>query len=381
MICMNLNYMKVKESYLFADIRKRIDAWLADHSGQRILRLGIGDVTQPLTPSVVKAMHEAVEDQARAETFHGYMPECGDPQLRSLIAQWYQKRNIPVEADEVFVSSGASDELGDILHLFDRQMPAMIPEPAYPAYADANVMDGREIIFPDTDMENGFQPLPPEHDVQALIYLCSPDNPTGAVCTRECLEKWIAYAVRTDSVILFDAAYESFVFEENIPRSIYEIPGAKECAIEISSLSKTAGFTGTRCGYTVIPMELKRDGMLLNAMWVRNRTTRTNGVSYILQKAAMAVFSEQAFMKALDEAGLYYAGGKNSPYIWMKCPEGKGSWETFDILLKQAQIAATPGAGFGESGEGWIRFSMFASKEDIVEAGRRIIALRNEKYF
>ena len=204
MICMNLNYMKVKESYLFADIRKRIDAWLADHSGQRILRLGIGDVTQPLTPSVIKAMHEAVEDQAHAETFHGYMPECGDPQLRSLIAQWYQKRNIPVEADEVFVSSGASDELGDILHLFDRQMPAMIPEPAYPAYADANVMDGREIIFPDTDMENGFQPLPPEHDVQALIYLCSPDNPTGAVCTRECLEKWIAYAVRTDSVILFD---------------------------------------------------------------------------------------------------------------------------------------------------------------------------------
>ena len=398
MICMNLNYMKVKESYLFADIRKRIDAWLADHSGQRILRLGIGDVTQPLTSSVIKAMHEAVEDQAHAETFHGYMSECGDPQLRSLIAQWYQKRNIPVEADEVFVSSGASDELGDILHLFDRQMPAMIPEPAYPAYADANVMDGREIIFPDTDMENGFQPLPPEHDVQALIYLCSPDNPTGAVCTRECLEKWIAYAVRTDSVILFDAAYESFVFEENIPRSIYEIPGAKECAIEISSLSKTAGFTGTRCGYTVIPMELKRDGMLLNAMWVRNRTTRTNGVSYILQKAAMAVFSEQgqkevaelhevyranakAFMKALDEAGLYYAGGKNSPYIWMKCPEGKGSWETFDILLKQAQIAATPGAGFGESGEGWIRFSMFASKEDIVEAGRRIIALRNEKYF
>lgn len=398
MICMNLNYMKIKESYLFADIRKRIDAWLQDHPKTEILRLGIGDVTRPLTPAVIKAMHEAVEDQAHAETFHGYMPECGDPQLRNAIARWYQKRGIPVEAQEVFVSSGASDELGDILHLFDRQMPAMIPEPAYPAYADANVMDGREIIFPDTDMENGFQPLPPAQQIQALIYLCSPDNPTGAVCTRECLKQWIAYAVRTDSVILFDAAYESFVCEEGIPRSIYEIEGAKECAIEISSLSKTAGFTGTRCGYTVIPMSLKRDDMSLNAMWVRNRTTRTNGVSYILQKAALAVFSEQGqkevaelhevyranavtFMSALDEAGLSYTGGKNSPYIWMKCPAGMGSWETFDVLLKRAQIAATPGAGFGESGEGWIRFSMFAAPQDIREAGRRIIVLKNEKYF
>jgi len=396
MICMNLNYMKVKESYLFADIRRRVEEWSKENPGKMILRLGIGDVTQPLTPSVIKALHEAVEEQAHAETFHGYMPECGDPQLRLAIAKWYQKRNIPVDESEVFVSSGASDELGDILHLFDKSLPAMIPEPAYPAYADANVMDGREIIFP--RMTEDFLPVPPEKEIQALIYLCSPDNPTGAVCTRECLEEWIAYAIKTKSVILFDAAYESFITEENIPRSIYEIKGARECAIEISSLSKTAGFTGTRCGYTVIPMDLKRDGLSLNAMWVRNRTTRTNGVSYILQKGALAVFSEQGqkevrelhevyranaqnFMKSLEEAGLSYAGGKNSPYIWMKCPDPLGSWEAFDILLKQAQIVATPGAGFGESGEGWIRFSMFANEEDVKEAGRRIVLLRNENYF
>ncbi|MCR4951764.1 MAG: LL-diaminopimelate aminotransferase [Solobacterium sp.] len=398
MTCMNLNYTKVKESYLFADIRRRIDAWLLEHPGKTILRLGIGDVTQPLTPAVIRAMHQAVEDQAHPESFHGYMPECGDPQLRSAIARWYQKRSIPVAADEVFVSSGASDELGDILHLFDRSLPAMIPEPAYPAYADASIMDGREIIFPDTVQENGFQPVPPEKEITALIYLCSPDNPTGAVCTRECLKQWVEYACRTDSVILFDAAYESFVCEDGIPRSIYEIKDAKRCAVEISSLSKTAGFTGTRCGYTVIPMDLIRDSMSLNAMWVRNRTTRTNGVSYILQKGALAVFSEegqkeiqelhevyrrnaQAFMKALDDAGLSYTGGKNSPYIWMKCPQGMDSWGTFDVLLKQAQIAATPGAGFGRSGEGWIRFSMFASDEDIREAGRRIVTLKNENYF
>ena len=395
---MNLNYMKVKESYLFADIRRRIEEWQKENPGKKVLRLGIGDVTQPLTPSVIRALHEAVEEQAHAETFHGYMPECGDPALRKAIADWYRKRNIPVNPEEVFVSSGASDELGDLLHLFERSLPAMIPEPAYPAYADANLMDGREIIFPGTDIENGFQPLVPEEDLTALIYLCSPDNPTGAVCTKECLEKWIAYAIRTESVILFDAAYESFVCEENIPRSIYELEGAKKCAIEISSLSKTAGFTGTRCGYTVIPMDLVRDGLSLNAMWMRNRTTRTNGVSYILQKGALAVFSEEGqkevsllhevyrrnaktFMRALDEAHLAYAGGKNSPYIWMKCPSGSGSWETFDILLKQAQIVATPGAGFGESGEGWIRFSMFAEEEDVKEAGRRIVRLRNEKYF
>ena len=238
MICMNLNYMKVKESYLFADIRRRVEEWSKENPGKKILRLGIGDVTQPLTPSVIKALHEAVEEQAHAETFHGYMPECGDPQLRLAIAKWYQKRNIPVDESEVFVSSGASDELGDILHLFDRSLPAMIPEPAYPAYADANVMDGREIIFP--RMTEDFLPVPPEKEIQALIYLCSPDNPTGAVCTRECLEEWIAYAIKTKSVILFDAAYESFITEENIPRSVYEIKGAKECAIEISSLSKNS---------------------------------------------------------------------------------------------------------------------------------------------
>ena len=346
MTCMNHHYTDVKESYLFADIRKRIDTWLKKNPGGKVLRLGIGDVTQPLMPSVIQALHEAVEDQTHAETFHGYMPECGDPGLRQAIA----------------------------------------------------IMDGRKIIYPEIDADHGFMPVPPAEDIQALIYLCSPDNPTGAACTRQCLEQWIEYAGRTGSVILFDAAYESFVQEKNIPRSIYEIEGAKGCAIEISSLSKTAGFTGTRCGYTVIPLSLEREGLSLNKMWVRNRTTKTNGISYILQKGALAVFSEQGqreaaelrevyrrnarnFMQALDEAGLSYTGGKNSPYIWMKCPDDHGSWETFDILLEKGQIVATPGAGFGESGEGWIRFSMFADEEDIREAGRRIIFLRNEKYF
>ncbi|MBR2810813.1 MAG: LL-diaminopimelate aminotransferase [Solobacterium sp.] len=398
MSCMNLNYTKVKDSYLFAGIRERIDAWLQANPGKKILRLGIGDVTQPLCPSVIRALHEAVEDQAHAESFHGYMPECGDPALRQAIAQWYRQRNIPVDWQEVFVSSGASDELGDILHLFDRSLPAMIPEPAYPAYVDANIMDGREVICLDASPENDFLPLPPVTEVQALIYLCSPDNPTGSVCTRACLEQWVSYAARTGSVILFDAAYESFVSDEDIPRSIYEIAGAYACAIEISSLSKTAGFTGTRCGYTVIPQKLVRDGLSLNAMWVRNRTTRTNGISCIIQKGALAVFSEegqkevrqlheiyrrnaQNFMQALAAAGLSYTGGKNSPYIWMKCPGNLGSWEMFDLLLQQAQVAATPGVGFGSSGEGWIRFSMFADEADIQEAGRRIIRLRNEKVF
>jgi LL-diaminopimelate aminotransferase len=392
MIRMNLNYMKVKESYLFADIRKRLDAYLAENPGRSILRLGIGDVTRPLTPAVIKALHEAVEDQAHAETFHGYMPECGDPALRAAIARWYRKRNIPVDQEEVFVSSGASDELGDILHLFDRSLPAMIPEPAYPAYADANLMDGRQIIFPDTPEENAFHPLPPWEEIPALIYLCSPDNPTGAVCTKECLEQWVAYAVRTGSVILFDAAYESFVTQDSIPRSIYEIEGAKECAIEISSLSKTAGFTGTRCGYTVIPKDLVRDELSLNAMWVRNRTTRTNGVSYILQKGALAVFSEegqkevrelhetyrrnaQNFMAALKEAGLSYTGGMNSPYIWMKCPDGMGSWAFFDHLLNEIQVIGTPGAGFGACGEGFFRFSTFGDPGDTEEAAERLIGL------
>ncbi len=393
MAVVNQNYGKLKDSYLFAEIAKRVNRYASEHPDRHLLRLGIGDVTQPLTPSAVKALKEAAEAQGAAETFRGYMPECGDRKLREAAAAYYARRNVTLKPEEVFISSGASDELGDIVHLFDRSLPVILIEPAYPAYADVSVMDGRMIIPVSASKENGFTPEPPKTDHTALIYICSPNNPTGAVFSAELLKRWVDYAERTGSVILFDAAYEAFVQEESVPHSIYEIPGAEQCAIEICSLSKTAGFTGTRCGYTVIPLDLKRDSMSLNAMWVRNRTTRTNGVSCILQSGAAAVFTEEGraeteqllavyrknaneFMRALDQAGLWYTGGKNSPYLWVRCPEGYTSWEYFDLLLEQAGIIATPGAGFGEHGEGYIRFSMFAAPEDAAEAGRRIAEMK-----
>ncbi|MBR4163201.1 MAG: LL-diaminopimelate aminotransferase [Solobacterium sp.] len=283
MSTVNLNYGKLKDSYLFAKIAERVNAYSQMYPEKKILRLGIGDVTQPLCPSVIEALHEAVEDQSRAESFHGYMPECGYGPLRSAIAEYYRRRNVELNSHEVFISSGASDELGDLLHLFDRNLDAVLLEPAYPAYADANIMEGRTIHFIETSEINGFTPEPPAEALTALIYICSPNNPTGAVFSKERLKQWVDYANRTGSVILFDAAYEAFITEDDIPGSIFEIDGARTCAIEISSLSKTAGFTGTRCGYTVIPRELVRDGSSLNKMWIRNRTTRTNGVSYILQ--------------------------------------------------------------------------------------------------
>ena len=330
MLTPNMNYRNLKESYLFHRIGLKIQNYLKDHPENHLYRMGIGDVSLPLCEAVIRELHSAVADQSRQETFHGYMPECGAPFLRERIAGYYRSRVAALSPEDVFVSGGASDELGDLQDLFDRSCSALIMEPAYPAYVDACVMAGRQIHYLTASEENHFLPMPDSSTQGDLVFLCSPNNPTGAAYSRSQLRDWVDWANAHGSVILFDAAYESFVFEENIPRSIYEIPGAKECAIEISSLSKTAGFTGTRCGYTVIPMDLVRDGLSLNAMWMRNRTTRTNGVSYILQKAAMAVFSEQgqkevaelhevyranakAFMKALDEAGLYYAGGKNSP--------------------------------------------------------------------
>ena len=388
----NRYYADLKDSYLFAGISAQLQEFQKNNPGKRLLRLGIGDVSLPLCPAVIDALHHAVTQQGYIGTFHGYMPECGDPKLRERIAGYYKSGGVGIESSEVFVSSGASDELGDILHLFDRGLPTMLMEPAYPAYADANIMEGRTILYIETGPEDSFVPMPPDYDVTALIYLCSPNNPTGASYNRDQLQKWVDYANRTGSVIIFDAAYEAYITDEDVPHSILEIENAETCAIEICSLSKTAGFTGTRCGYTVIPHSLKRDGQSLNAMWVRNRTTRTNGISYILQKGAEAVFTEQGmrevkemisvyrrnakvFMKALDEAGLWYTGGRNAPYVWVRCPDGMDSWEYFRMLLEKAQIVGTPGEGFGKCGEGYIRFSMFASYEDVLEAGRRIIAM------
>ncbi len=392
MILPNMNYTKLKDSYLFFRIAQKVKAYQEQHPGVHMYRMGIGDVSLPLCDAVIKKLHEAVDDQADASRFHGYMPECGAPELRETIAKYYQGRGVDVTTEEVFVSSGASDELGDILDLFDRSGSSLVIEPAYPAYVDANVMAGRQIVHLASGRENGFLPEPDDSAVADLLYICSPNNPTGAVFDRAKLKRWVDFANRHGSIILFDAAYEAFIEDPALPRSIFEIPGAKTCAIEICSLSKTAGFTGTRLGYTVIPRDLVRNGVSLNDMWVRNRTTKTNGVSYIIQKGASAVFTPEGqkqihdnlriyknnaavLMEALDAASVWYCGGKNSPYIWMRCPEGTDSWSFFDRLLNEIQVIGTPGEGFGACGEGYFRFSTFGNPEDTKEAARRLLKL------
>lgn len=392
MIRPNMHYSELKDSYLFYNIAQKTKAYVEQHPGVKLLRMGIGDVSLPLCDAVIKALHEAVDDQASKSSFHGYMPECGASFLRDTIAKYYENRGVSLSSDEVFVSSGASDELGDILDLFERSGSALVIEPAYPAYVDANVMAGRKIVHLASGEENSFLPEPSEEIKADLLYICSPNNPTGAVFSRNQLQAWVDFANENGSVILFDAAYEAFIEDETLPHSIFELDGAKTCAIEICSLSKTAGFTGTRLGYTVIPKALKRSGMNLNEMWVRNRTTKTNGVSYIIQKGGAAVFTEEGqkqiheniriykknakvLMKALDQLGIWYCGGKNAPYIWMKCPNGMGSWDFFDYLLHEIQVVGTPGEGFGACGEGYFRFSTFGSPEDTKEAAERLVKL------
>ena len=392
MITPNKHYSDLKDSYLFYNIAQKTKAYLEKNPDKHLYRMGIGDVSLPLCDAVIKALHEAVNDQATKENFHGYMPECGDPSLRETISRYYGEKGVMVEADEVFVSSGASDELGDILDLFDRNSTALVIEPAYPAYVDANVMAGRKIVHLASGEENGFLPEPDDSIKADLLYICSPNNPTGAVYSREKLQMWVDYANKNGAVILFDAAYEAFIEDETLPHSIFSIPGSRTCAIEICSLSKTAGFTGTRMGYTVIPKELERDGMNFNEMWVRNRTTKTNGVSYIIQKGGAAVFTPEGqkqihdnikvyknnakvLMEALDKLGIWYCGGKNAPYIWLKCPNNMSSWEFFDYILNEIQVVGTPGEGFGACGEGYFRFSTFGSPEDTVEAANRLVKL------
>lgn len=392
----NTNYKNLKDSYLFYNIAQKTKAYMETHPGSHLYRMGIGDVSLPLCDAVIQALHEAVDDQAKKNTFHGYMPECGEPVLRENIADYYSKRGVEISDGEVFVSSGASDELGDILDLFGADKTVLIMEPAYPAYVDANIIAGNDIIHMPAGRENGFLPEP-DYSIKAdIIYICSPNNPTGAVFDYKRLKAWVDYAESSDAIILFDAAYEAFIEDDDIPHSIYEVDGAKKCAIEICSLSKTAGFTGTRCGYTIIPEQLERNGMSLNKMWVRNRTTKTNGVSYIIQKGASAFFTDsgqkqihdniriykqnaKCLMDALDKLGIWYCGGKNAPYIWMKCPDNMGSWEFFDYLLQQIQVVGTPGEGFGACGEGYFRFSTFGSPEDTKEAARRLLELLSRK--
>ncbi|MEE1046745.1 MAG: LL-diaminopimelate aminotransferase [Clostridia bacterium] len=396
MITPNMHYRDLKESYLFAGIAQKVKKYQMEHPEKHIYRMGIGDVSLPLCDAVIAALHEGVADQANKETFHGYMPECGAQFLRETVAGHYAERGVILDDDEVFVSSGASDELGDILDLFDRSSSALVIEPAYPAYVDANVIAGREIVHLASGKEDGFLPEPREDFKADILYICSPNNPTGAVFSRNQLQAWVDFANENGAIILFDAAYEAFIEDETLPHSIFELDGAETCAIEICSLSKTAGFTGTRLGYTVIPKALNRCGMNFNAMWVRNRTTKTNGVSYIIQKGGAAVFTPEGqaqikaniqiyknnakvLMEALDQLGIWYTGGKNAPYIWLKCPNGMGSWEFFDYLLNEIQVVGTPGEGFGACGEGYFRFSTFGSPEDTKEAARRLCELLGGK--
>ena len=384
----NENYAKLKESYLFSEIAHRVNAYSAANPDKKLIKMGIGDVTLPLCDAVVQAMKTAADEMGKTETFRGYGPEQGYDFLKEKIRAYYAKIGVELTPDSIFISDGAKSDLGNILDIFSKDNTVLIPDPVYPVYVDTNVMDGRNIIFADANEQNGFLPLPDENTDADIVYICSPNNPTGAVYDKDGLKKWIAYAKEHKAVILFDAAYESFVADPTLPRSIYEIDGAKECAIEFCSLSKTAGFTGTRCGYTVVPDELVFDGHSLNKFWLRRQTTKFNGVSYIVQRAAEAVFTDDGQMQiranidyyrenakiittAFDELGITYFGGKNSPYIWMKCPNGMDSWTFFDYLLKNAGVVGTPGAGFGENGEGFFRLTSFSNHENTQEAMKR----------
>lgn len=386
----NMHYTELKDTYLFNTIYRKTDEYLAAHPGERVLKLGVGDVSYPLCKKVIEALHEAVDDQSRIETFHGYMPEHGAMFLREAIAKYYSGWDVDMTTDEVFVSSGACDDLGDLLEMFDRDNTVLVIEPAYPEYVDTNLLYGRKVIHLPAGEGDGFLPLPDESIDADIIYICSPNNPTGSAYTREKLKKWVDYANKKDAVILYDAAYEIFIEEDDVPHSIYEIEGADTCAVEVCSFSKTAGFTGTRVGYTIVPSKLERMGVNLNALWSRNRETRTNGISYILQKGASVVFTPEGqeqihesisvykknakvIMDAIDKCGFWYVGGKNSPYVWMKCPNNMGSWEFFDYLLNKLQIVGTPGVGFGSCGEGFLRLSAFGDPDDTQEAAKRIV--------
>ena len=376
---LNENYKNLEESYLFSTIAKRVSAYQAEHPQQEIIRLGIGDVTLPLCPAVVSAMQEAVQEMGKPASFHGYGPEQGYPFLKEAVRGYYQNRGISLKEDEIFISDGAKSDLGNILDLFSADNTVLIPDPVNPVYVDTNLMAGRKIVYMDANEENGFLPLPKKGQKADIIYLCSPNNPTGAVYSKEQLKVWVEYALEQKAIILFDAAYEAFISDPALPRSIYEIEGAKECAIEFCSLSKTAGFTGTRCGYTIVPEGLG----VLNRMWLRRQTTKFNGVPYIVQKGAAAVFTAEGqkqvteninyykrnaklIANALKSKGIWFTGGENSPYIWLKC--GMPSWDYFDQLLLKYQIVGTPGAGFGKNGEGFFRLTAFGSYENTQKA-------------
>jgi LL-diaminopimelate aminotransferase len=388
MVKLNSNYLNLKETYLFAEIGKRVAAYKEANPDKRIIKMGIGDVTRPLPKTIVEAMKKACDEMASAETFKGYGPYEGYDFLREKISAYYKKNTgVDIDISEIFVSEGAKSDVANITDIFDKDNTVLIPDPVYPVYLDTNIMDGRKVVYMPGNEENGFLPMPSKEYDGQIIYLCSPNNPTGAVYTREQLKVWVDYANENNAVILFDAAYESFVSGSQLPRSIYEVEGARLCAIEFCSFSKLAGFTGTRCSYTIVPKEIIRDGRSLRDTWMRRQSTKYNGVSYIIQKGAESVFSEEgmkeirgniSFYKenaailaqGLDEVGIKYFGGEHSPYIWLKCPDNMGSWELFDYLLNNIGVVGTPGEGFGSRGEGYFRLTSFGNREDTLEATR-----------
>lgn len=385
----NQNYLNLKDSYLFSRIAKKVSEYKVSNPDKKVISLGIGDVTQPLAPIVLEAMQKAVSDMGRIETFKGYGEEQGYAFLRNTICKYYSEKGVDVGADEVFVSDGAKSDLGNILDIFGVDNTVIIPDPVYPVYVDTNIMDGRRIVFLEGNVRNGFLPLPDENLKGDIVYICSPNNPTGAVYSKEQLAVWVEWALKNDAVILFDSAYEAFIEDKSLPSSIYQIEGAKECAIEFCSLSKTAGFTGVRCGWTVVPQSLSRNCVSLNRLWLRRQTTKFNGVSYIVQRGAEAVFSEEGLNQirqtimyykenarilagALSELGIWFQGGKNSPYIWLECPQSMTSWEFFDYLLENHALVGTPGVGFGNKGEGFFRLTAFGNRDNVLEAVDRL---------
>lgn len=395
----NENFLKIESSYLFSNIAKKVKAYSAANPEKEIIRLGIGDVTRPLAPACIEAMHKAVDEMANTETFQGYPPEYGqDFLLDAILENDYKARGIDLDKTEIFVSDGAKSDCGNIGDIFSLDNRVAVCDPVYPVYVDTNVMTGRagdkteggwsNIVYMPCTAENNFLPALPETHVD-IIYLCFPNNPTGMSATKDELQKWVDYANREDAVILFDSAYEAFITDENVPHSIYEIDGAKTCAIEFRSFSKTAGFTGVRCGYTVVPHDLKRGGTELNAMWARRQATKFNGVSYITQRAAAACYTAEGkqqirdiiayyqknaktIYEGLKACGFTVYGAVNSPYVWLKTPDNMKSWDFFDLLLEKIQVVGTPGEGFGPSGEGYFRLTAFGSAENTEKAVERI---------
>ena len=391
----NKNFDNLVPNYLFAEVASRTNKFISENPDKKVIRLGIGDVTLPLAPVVVDAMVKGAKELGVKETFKGYPDYEGYEFLREAISGYYKSFGVTVNADEIFVSDGAKSDCGNIGDIFSKDNTVLVTDPVYPVYVDSNIMSGREIVYADSNEQNGFAAMPDDSVKADIIYLCSPNNPTGSAYTYKQLKTWVDYAIKNDAIILYDCAYEAFITED-LPRSIYAVEGARSCAIEMCSLSKTAGFTGTRCGYTVIPKELERDGHNIYKTWYRRQATKFNGVSWPVQCAAAAVFSEEGqkqikeniayyqanakiIADAMDELGIYYTGGKNSPYIWLKCPDNMKSWDFFDLLLKEANVVGTPGSGFGKNGEGFFRLTAFGDRENTIEAVERIKKVLKKK--